>query len=115
MPAIKPAAIAKKIVPISLAVPGTERNLTSEKAPATATPAPTLPFTIIITMQTTAGSRARVTTKLAVYLLLKVYTQASAPPITSETAMHNTNCDTDITDVAVVSKSPVKILLSIIY
>ena len=66
IPAISPAAIARKIVPISFAVPGTERKRTSEKAPATATPAPTLPFTIMMTMHTTAGSIASVIAKLAV-------------------------------------------------
>ena len=58
--------MARKMVPISRAVPGTERKRTNEKAPATATPAPTLPLTIIITTHTTAGSMARVTTKLRV-------------------------------------------------
>ena len=36
----------------------------SEKAPATATPAPTFPFTIMITIHTVAGRSASVTTKL---------------------------------------------------
>ena len=59
-------SIARKIVPISFAVPGTERKRTRLNAPATATPAPILPLTIIITTQTTAGSMARVITKLLV-------------------------------------------------
>ena len=66
IPAISPADIARKMVPISFAVPGTERKRTSENAPATATPAPTFPFTIMITMQTIAGSIASVTAKLVV-------------------------------------------------
>ena len=51
---------------ISFAVPGTLRKRTKLKAPATATPVPTLPLTIMITTHTTAGSRARVNTKLFV-------------------------------------------------
>ena len=39
-------------------MPGTERKRTRLNAPATATPVPTLPLTIIITTQTTAGSKA---------------------------------------------------------
>ena len=70
IPAISPDAIARKIVPISFAVPGTDLNLTSENAPAAATPAPTFPFSIIITIHTTAGSIASVMTKLDVYLPL---------------------------------------------
>ena len=56
--------LKKKNIPISLAEPGAERKRTSEKAPATATPAPTFPFTIIITIHTVAGRSASVTTKL---------------------------------------------------
>ena len=56
--------MAKKIMAISRAVPGAERKRTSEKAPATATPAPTLPLTSRITSATEGGSRARVTKKL---------------------------------------------------
>ena len=64
MPQIRPAAMARNSVAISRAVPGTERKRTREKAPATATPAPTFPLTIMITTQTTAGSSASVTRKL---------------------------------------------------
>ena len=70
IPAASPVVIARKIAPISFAVPGTERNLTRPKVPATATPAPTFPFTRSITILTTAGSIASVITKLCVYLLL---------------------------------------------
>ena len=59
--------MARKMAPISRAEPGTDRNRTKLKAPATATPAPTLPFTIMITTQTMAGSRAMVATKLRVH------------------------------------------------
>ena len=51
-------------------VPGVERNLIKEKAPATATPAPIFPFTIIITTQTSAGNIDKVIVKLLVVLFL---------------------------------------------
>lgn len=66
MPLISSAVIARKMVPISFALPGTDRKRTREKAPATATPAPTFPLTIMMTTHTTAGSSASVTTKLFV-------------------------------------------------
>ena len=52
-----PAVIARKSRAISFAFPGTERKRTSENAPATAIPVPTLPLTIKITVSTMAGSR----------------------------------------------------------
>ena len=58
--------MARNSMVISLAVPGAERKRTRLKAPATATPVPTLPFTIMMTTQTTVGSSARVTIKLLV-------------------------------------------------
>ena len=67
MPHMSPEPIARNRVQISFAVPGTERKRTKLNAPATATPVPTFPFTSMITMQTTAGSNAKVTTKLLVY------------------------------------------------
>lgn len=80
MPAISPAPIARNMAHISRAVPGTERKRTRLNAPATATPVPTLPFTIIITTHTTAGSSASVTTKLRVqrveYALVKGQAEA---------------------------------------
>lgn len=59
--------MARKIAPISLAEPGTERKRTRLKVPATATPVPMLPLTIMMMTHTTAGSRAKVATKLLVY------------------------------------------------
>ena len=56
--------MATKIFEISRAVPGTERKRTRLKAPAVATPVSTFPLIIIMTTQTTAGSRARVTARL---------------------------------------------------
>ena len=55
--------MARKITPISRAVPGTERKRTRLNAPATATPAPTLPLTSRMTICTIAGSTATVTEK----------------------------------------------------
>ena len=63
IPAIRPAPIARNSMVISLAVPGTERKRTRLKAPATATPVPTLPLTIIMTTHTTVGRRWYLLTK----------------------------------------------------
>ena len=79
--------MAKKITPISRAVPGAERNRTRLKAPATATPAPTLPLTSIMTIWTTAGRMARVMAKLWVHLERNMLTSAVATPRTRETAV----------------------------
>ena len=68
IPEISPAPMARNSMVISRPVPGAERNRTRLKAPATATPAPTLPLTIIMTTHTTVGSNASVTRKLFVYL-----------------------------------------------
>ena len=57
-------------MPISFAVPGALRKRTRLNAPATATPAPMLPLTIMMITCTMAGSIARVSTKLWEYLLL---------------------------------------------
>ena len=66
MPQARPMAIAMNTAAISLAEPGAERKRTSEKVPATATPAPMLPLTIRMMTLTTAGSIASVTAKLRV-------------------------------------------------
>ena len=79
------------IEPMSLALPGTDLNLTRLKVPATATPAPILPFTIIITVHTTAGSIAKVITKLLVYFVLKAYINAKKIPINIDTPMQIMN------------------------
>ena len=74
-----------KMAPISFAVPGMLRNRTRLKAPATATPAPRLPLTIMMIICTTAGSSARVTTKPEEYLFsVLMYTKATARPINTE-------------------------------
>ena len=59
--------MATKIAPISRAEPGADRNRTKLKAPATATPVPTFPLTIMITTHTTAGRIANVMTRLRLY------------------------------------------------
>ena len=87
IPVTSPAPIARNMAHISFAEPGTDLNLTRLNAPATATPAPTLPFTIMITTHTTAGISANVTRKLCVYLLLNAYTPARNTPITRDTVI----------------------------
>ena len=67
MPTISPAPMARNSMVISRPVPGAERKRTRLKAPATATPAPTLPLTIMMMVDTTAGSSIKVTKKLLVY------------------------------------------------
>ena len=64
IPNAKPAAVEIKIIQISFAVPGADLNLTKLKAPATAIPAPILPFTSMITSATHAGIKAVVIKKL---------------------------------------------------
>ena len=57
-------AIDRKMKQISFADPAAERNRTRLKAPATATPVPILPLTIIMTTWTTVGRIARASAKL---------------------------------------------------
>ena len=64
--------MAKKMLTISLPLPGTERNRMRLKAPRTATPVPKLPLTIMMTACTRTGRRASVMAKLLVQLLRKV-------------------------------------------
>ena len=64
MPQARPSVMLMNIAQISFAVPAAERKRISENAPATATPAPTEPFTIMMTTVTIAGSMASVVTKL---------------------------------------------------
>ena len=47
---VKPTAIARKTLPISLALPEIDRNLTRLNTPITAIPAPMFPFTSIMTI-----------------------------------------------------------------
>lgn len=88
VPVAIPAAIARKMLHISFAVPGTDRNLIKLNAPITATPVPRFPLTSIITIWTIAGSKARVITKLFETLLLCLNTQAMIKPSANEAAVH---------------------------
>lgn len=55
IPISRPVLMARKIIPISFAVPGAERKRTRLKAPITAIPAPMLPLTTWMITDTTAG------------------------------------------------------------
>ena len=72
--------MARKMAPISRAVPGTERNRTRLKAPATATPAPMLPLTSRITICTIAGRMASVTAKPRLHRWRYIHTSAVSRP-----------------------------------
>lgn len=65
-----PEAIAMNMAPISVAFPGTERNLTRLNAPATAIPTPMLSLTTMMMTATTAGMMATVIRKPSLYSLL---------------------------------------------
>ena len=62
----------KITIPEDLDYTGALRKRTRLNAPATATPAPILPFTIIMTTHTTAGRSASVTRKLFVCSFLNI-------------------------------------------
>ena len=79
--------------PISRAVPGAERKRTRLKAPATATPAPMLPLTSIMTTCTTTGRMASVTAKLWVACARNRDTSARPMPSTSDTAVQMRNAE----------------------
>ena len=107
---MSPAPIARNSVPISLALPGADRNLTRLNAPATATPTPTFPLTIMMTTQMTAGSIARVARKL--FELFPPFrphrdaTKARKTPMRSETRTQRRKSPTPMTFVDEVSNSP---------
>ena len=100
---MRPLAIARKSVQISLAVPGTERNLTRLNAPATAIPVPMLPLTIMMITLMIAGSSASVMTKLLVYLVLYMYVKAITSPRSSAVPVAIPNCAKLIAAAACVS------------
>ena len=93
IPVAMPAAIARKMPVISWPLPGAERNLTNEKAPATATPAPILPFTSIITSSTIEGSSIRVIRKLLEHLFLIIYAPAIIRPHTKDASVDMASSD----------------------
>lgn len=90
----RPIATAVKIAAISRAVPGTERKRTSANVPATASPVPMLPLTIIITSATDIGRSASVSAKDAVCLQPRVNTSAVKMPSTSADARHSSSAET---------------------
>ena len=87
-----PTAIARKILVISCPLPGADLNLTRLKAPATATPAPILPLTSIITSSTIAGSMMSVIAKLLEHLFLTEYPAAIMNPQTRDVSVTTANC-----------------------
>ena len=105
MPVARPMAVARNTRPISFALPGALRKRIRLKAPATATPAPMLPLTIIMMIWIIAGSMARVTIKLWEYLDRNMPRAAVPSPSSSETAVQIKNAD-------VVISVPVMIELS---
>ena len=109
IPVARPMAVVRKTMPISLALPGALRKRIRPKAPATATPAPMLPFTIMMIICTMAGSMARVTTKLWEYLDLNILSAAAPRPSSSETAVQIKNEDVVIS-VPVIRNQNVFIL-----
>lgn len=111
---LPPAPMAMKMAPISRAEPGADRKRTRLKAPATATPAPTLPLTIMITTQTTAGSRASVAAKLPLLLARHMVMAHSCSPRRRETPIHSRNVDGAMAAVSPVSNTPRKIESSIL-
>ena len=113
MPATRPATIAMKISAISFAVPGAERNRTRLNAPAVATPAPMLPFTIMMVTHTSAGSAASVARKLWERPERREAVSAMPAPIASATATHSRKSVTEMTVMAEESKSPLNIVSSI--
>ena len=94
------------MAPISRAEPGAERKRTRLKAPATATPAPTLPLTIIMTTHTTAGRVARVTAKPVLGRVRHSIMAHRTRPMTRDAPTHKRNCSGAITAVSCVSKIP---------
>ena len=107
MPQARPSAMAVKTAAISLALPGADRKRTREKVPATATPAPMLPLTIMITVLTTAGSRASAAAKLRVQRFFLAYTKASSAPRASAEDVRSRNSGI-VRDSVLLLYSPVK-------
>ena len=113
MPAMSPATMLRKMRAISLALPEAERKRTRLKAPAVATPAPTLPFTIMMVTQESTGSAPRVVRKLWENRDLREAVKAMSPPMSRATARQSKNWSTGITVVEAESKIPEKSLSSI--
>ena len=103
--------MAVKIAPISRAVPAAERKRTREKVPATATPAPRLPLTIMMMTLTMAGRVASVTAKLLVGRAYIRYTTVRIKPSTRAETMQIRKPDT----VMVPAASLARIASSTVY
>ena len=108
IPEIRPDPMARNSMVISRAVPGAERKRTRLNAPATATPAPTLPLTIMMTTQTTAGRSASVRIKLLVNRERYMYVNARIRPISREQPIQSRKSGMLMTAVILLSKSPLK-------
>ena len=102
--------IARNSAPISFAVPGAERKRTRLNAPATATPAPRLPFASMMTSCTTAGKIASVTAKLCVVRERYMETSAVPTPSSSDTAVQMRN-ETSVNSLPKIELSTEGILL----
>ena len=72
--------MTRKIAEMSRALPAALRKRTSEKAPATAMPVPTLPLTIRITVATMIGSTTREIRKLRLDVLSRPSVSAAIAP-----------------------------------
>ena len=110
MPVARPSAMARKITPISRAVPGTERKRTRLNAPATATPAPTLPLTSMMTICTIAGRTASVTAKPWLHFVRYMLMSAVAMPSTSDTAVQMRKAGSVIPDARMDSSTAERLL-----
>ena len=92
IPAASPRAMARNMLPISLALPGMDLNRTRLNAPMTATLVPRFPFTSMITVWTMTGSSTRVRMKLLEYRFLYVWTTASTAPSRTDVTVQSKNC-----------------------
>ena len=96
IPQARPTAIATKMAAISFAVPGRLRNRTRANAPATATPAPILPLTSMITSAIAGGMMASVVAIEAVCFVRNWKTSAVPMPRASARKMLARNMGIDI-------------------
>lgn len=87
MPQTRPIDIERNSPTISLAVPCALRKRTRAKVPATASPAPMLPLTIMMTIVTAAGSSASASVNELLWRLRKEKTSAVSTPRTIAVAM----------------------------
>ena len=93
-----PAAIARKMLTISLAEPGALRKRTSEKVPITAMPAPTLSLTSIMTIWTITGISIIESENPLLCLFLKPDAHAITAPSANDTSEHTRYVEVVISD-----------------